>query len=94
MRRHLAFALILSITLAGALMLWVPFVIGDCFGTDAELAACMEAKRRESALYLASMIVMLVAAILVHARGGRHILGALAALALVPFTLTLLYANL
>ena len=94
MRRHLAFTLVLAITLAGTLMLWVPFVIGDCFGTDAELAICEEAKQRGFIIYLASMIVLFVAAVIVHARGGRHTLVALAALAIVPFTVTLTIASL
>ena len=76
------------------MMLWVPFVIGDCFGTDAELVICAEVKQREFFLYLASMIVLLIAAMIAHARGGRLTLVALAALAIVPFTLTLAFANL
>ena len=97
MKRHLAFAVALAISLFIALLLSLPIVMGDCGASTTSnpaLRGCLDGQRIEFLIYLLSMMAIFVWAIVEHSRQGRYVFLSLVALMLAPFALTIAYAHL
>jgi hypothetical protein len=87
--RHVAFAFALGICLLVSATLWLPFLIAECFEPG-----CAQGRQTLNIIYLALILTMLVASILLHARQSRYEFIALLSLALAPFAAAATYGQL